>query len=211
MRISLIGMSNIGKTYWSKQLEKHGYLRFSCDDYIEEKLKKELAILGYRGFEEISKWLGQPYDKQYPEASKKYLKLERQSLLEIFQRLDKLNGENIVIDTTGSVINHDEEILRQLGKYTLVVYLDTPSPVKREMYKSYLNNPKPVIWGEHFNFIKGESPMKALSRCYPRLLDYRTKQYQKFADIHLNYFLLRSRNFTVENFLTLLNQLEDKA
>lgn len=199
MRISLIGMSNAGKTYWAEKLEKEGFLRFSCDEYIANRL-------GHSGIEYVSEWLGQPYDKQHKNNSLKYLDLERESLEYFIDQLEKTHAENIVIDTTGSVVHIDNNLLKRLSKNTTLVYFDTPLSVRDELYKSYLKHPKPVIWGNHFHFMNGELKYDALARCYHQLLDYRTEQYRKYADIHLNYYLLRSEDFKVDEFLTLIAQ-----
>ncbi|OGG26283.1 hypothetical protein A2960_04900 [Candidatus Gottesmanbacteria bacterium RIFCSPLOWO2_01_FULL_39_12b] len=210
MRISLIGMSHVGKTYWAKKLEEKGFIRFSCDDFIEEKLKAELAQSGYSGIEGVSKWMGQPYDFQYSGASKKYLELEILSLRNILSDIDNLNGQNVVIDTTGSVIHTGQEVMQNLARKTRILELDTPESVKQEMYKSYLINPKPVIWGDVYKKFDDESTEQALARCYPLLLDYRTRKYKKYAHVSLNYFLLRQKDFSTENFLNLLFSLEEK-
>ena len=203
MKISLIGMSNVGKTYWSKKLEEKGFLRFSCDEYIQN-------ILGYTEIESISEWLGQPYDKQHKSNSPRYLDLERESLEYFFDQLEKMHSEGVVIDTTGSVIHIENNLIRRLSKYTTIVYLDTPLSVREELYKSYLKHPKPVIWGNHFHFMNGESKHDALARCYHRLLDYRIREYKKHAHVSLNYFLLRQKDFSVDSFINLFFNLENK-
>src|ERR1039457_799049 len=106
MKISLIGMSGSGKSYWSKQLEKKGFKRFGCDDMIEKKLHIDLNRLGLNGIHDVAKWMGYPYEKKYKTANKKYLDLEKQIMREIlyFLKNEAKTDENIVIDTTGSVI-----------------------------------------------------------------------------------------------------------
>ena len=37
LKVSLIGMSNVGKTYWAKRLADTGFLHVNCDALIEEK------------------------------------------------------------------------------------------------------------------------------------------------------------------------------
>ncbi|MBD3202988.1 hypothetical protein GF327_01730, partial [Candidatus Woesearchaeota archaeon] len=66
MIISMIGMSNSGKTYWSKKLEKkYNFQRYTCDDIIRKKLKKILKKQGFSGIKDVSEWMGQPYEKRY--------------------------------------------------------------------------------------------------------------------------------------------------
>lgn len=199
-------MSNSGKTYWSKKLEKKGFIRFGCDDLIEKKLEKELRQCGYSGIKDVAKWMGQPYEKKYLKNSQKYLEFEKQAMADSLLKIGNkfTNGENIVIDTTGSLIYIDEKIILRLKTLTKIVYLDTPDSIKEEMYRNFLKNPKPVIWGTIFKKIEDEKPFKALAKYYPILLAYRTRKYQKYADITADYFLLRRKSFTLINFLQLL-------
>lgn len=205
MKISLIGMSNSGKSYWSKKLEKNGFIRLCCDDYIEEKLGSKLRKLGYRGIADVSKWLGQPYDKRYQSNSKIYLDYEKESIIKFIDqiRIDYIN-RNIIIDTTGSVIYTGSDILKQLKGNTKVVYLETPQKVQDEMYKSYIKEPKPVLWRKSFYKLNDEDDLSALKRCYPEFLKYRTKKYKSLADISLDYYLLRDKNFDIKKFIKLL-------
>src|SRR6266700_1620483 len=101
MKLSLIGMSGVGKTYWAKQLESQGFKRFSCDDMIETKLEKELQTLGYSGINDLAKWMEQPFEPKYEQNSKKYLALKKEKVKEVYQIITKENHKNekIVIDT----------------------------------------------------------------------------------------------------------------
>lgn len=205
MIISLIGMSNCGKTFWSRKLEALGFKRFSCDDYIEKRLEMVLKNSGFSGISDVAKWMGQPYDKQYMETSKKYLELERESLDYILRYPNSgLRYYNIVIDTTGSIIYTGRNIMEELSQLTTIVYLDTPITVRGEMCQLYFQNPKPVIWGDSYKKTYGESAFKALKRCYPDLLEYRCKKYKEYAHITLDYFLLRKPGLTTDDFLRLL-------
>ncbi len=205
MIISLIGMSNSGKTYWSKKLEAIGFKLFSCDDYIRIKLGTVLKHFGFSGFSDVARWMGQPFDKQYLETSKKYLEFERESLDIILRHLEfGTRYQNIVVDTTGSIIYTGNDIIEELSKLTTIIYLDTPITVRQEMCKLYFQNPKPVLWGDMYKKRNGESDEKALKRCYPDLLNFRSKKYKKYAHITLDYFLIRQPGITTDDFLRLL-------
>ena len=187
-------MSGSGKTYWSKQLANLGFKHICCDDLIEEKLKNELKGWGYSGINDIARWMGQPYDSQYKHTSKKYLNFEKQVMDEIFNSIEmNANKDNkIVIDTTGSIIYTGKNILKKLKKYTKVIYLHVSSEIIKELHDLYIFDPKPVIWGNLFNKDNSETDKEALARCYPQLLSYRTKEYQKIADITLDRRLIRT-------------------
>src|SRR3990167_7468724 len=124
--ISLIGMSGTSKSYWSKELQNKGFERYCCDDLIEEKLGKELKALGYSGIQDVAKWMGQPFDSQYPEKSKKYLDLEQEVLEEVMINAECPHHPGFVIDATGSVIYLGSGVLNRLSTLTRVVYLETP-------------------------------------------------------------------------------------
>lgn len=200
--ISLIGMSNGGKSHWSKLLQKEGFERYCCDDLIEKKLGQELKALGYAGIQDVAKWMGQPFDSQYPERSRKYLDLEGEVVSEVLEKVKRSRDRRVVIDTTGSIIYLPEDILKKLSTKTRVVYLETPDSVKDEMYRAYLENPKSVIWGESFTKAPGETDMQALGSCYPKLLADRSGRYAKFAHVTLGFHDLRDPNFTVANFMS---------
>jgi shikimate kinase len=203
MKLTLIGMSNVGKTHWAKKLEEKGFLRLSCDDYIEDKLEKELRKNRYSGIHDVSRWMGQPYDKQYKQSTKVYLHFEIESLKE-FIHVVRNQSRDFVIETTGSVIYTGVDMLRQLKEQTKIVYLDTPASVQEEMYRSYIQNPKPVLWGNMFQKRDNEDNNEALKRCYPKMLSFRTKEYKRLADIQLDYFTLRERNFTTDRFINMI-------
>jgi adenylate kinase family enzyme len=205
MKISLIGMSEVGKTLWAKELEKKGFKRYTCDDYIEKKLAKELKPLGYSGIEDVAKWLGQPYENRYTKNSQRYLDLEAESMKEILAEVATMeDDEKVVIDTTGSIIYLDQQVIDEMKTKTKVIYLETPQSVQDEMYQLFLKFPKPLMWSDKFNMRADETIENALTRCYPELLKTRTEEYKKYADLTLDYFKTRKDNFTVDNFLELV-------
>ncbi len=203
MIISLVGMSSAGKTYWAFELQKHGYIRVTCDDLIEMKLGPELQKNGYRGLHDVAKWMGHPYEPQYPETSKRYLDFETEVMQEILDEVTSKNGapKNMVIDTTGSVIYTTGSVLERLKHVSSIIYLDIPEEKKQEIYQEFLRNPKPIIWGDAFQPMKGESDDKALARCYQDLLTFRAKRYQKIADITIPFDLHRHEDFTAPDFI----------
>lgn len=188
MRISLVGMSGSGKSFWSGKLYELGYKVYGCDDLIEAKLEKELIKGGYKGIEDVARWMGQPYEAQYGVNSLKYLKFEREvveEILEIIKNGD--SGEDIVIDTTGSVIYLENELLSRLKNQTKIVYLEVPQEVQDKMYQLYLKEPKPVIWGDQYARSEGDDEQEALKKNYPKLLKSRAEKYSGLADKVLRY------------------------
>ena len=201
--ISLIGMSNIGKTHWSKKLRKANFKHQCCDDLIEKTLEPELKALGYKGLADMAKWLGHPYESRFTENQKDYLKHEWAVMENITRELSNEINQNTTIDTTGSVIYTGDEICNKLKGKSLIVFIEATPQMKEEMFKRFLDNPKPIIWAHSFNKKENESDFEALKRCYPELLEYRTSQYKKHADIIIPYKKIDYRH-TAEKFLELI-------
>lgn len=181
--ITLIGMSNIGKSYWSERLATEaGFVRDDCDYMAERKLEPELIKQGYKGLCDVAKWMGQPFAPQYAETSRKYLASERETMLEIIDGLrTERAGSRHVIDTSGSVIYVGDDVKEQLRALTRVVYLEAPLGHHAELFKRYIEKPKPVIWGDAYACADDEKPEAALARCYPNLLAERAARYKAMA------------------------------
>ena len=95
MKLSIIGMSGSGKSYWSKKLqEEKGFKRFCCDDIIEQKLSHELKKFGYSGLHDVGKWMGQPFDPQYVKRSKNIYILRTKQRMKY---LELLNTKKILL------------------------------------------------------------------------------------------------------------------
>lgn len=116
-----------------QKLQHLGFKHICCDDLIEEKLSPELTKLGYKGIADMAKWLGQPYDKQFTKNEKRYLELEKETMEEI---LNSKKTQNTVIDTTGSIIHTGEEIISDLKRKSLVIYIEATPEMKNAMLQN---------------------------------------------------------------------------
>lgn len=201
--ITLMGMSNIGKTHWSKKLRKLNFRHKCCDDLIEKTLEPELKALGYKGLADMAKWLGHPFENQFPNNQENYLKHEYEVMENIFKNLANKTSQNITIDTTGSVIYTGEQICNRLKEKSLIVYIEATPQMREEMFKRFLSNPKPIIWANSFNKKENETDLEALERCYPELLNYRSSQYYKHADVIIPYKKI-NYSHSAKNFLELI-------
>lgn len=201
MIISLIGMSSVGKTYWAREFKNYGFKHINCDDLIEKKLEPELKKLGYKGLSDVAKWMGFPFEARYSKTSKKYMDFETEVMNEILSDVKDKVDENIIIDTTGSVIYTTGSVLRNLKSLTEVVYLEIPEYKKQEIYDDFLFNPKPIIWGKSFSPYENEDNNTALARCYADLLEFRSKKYEKLADVKIPFNMHRRKNFTPNDFI----------
>ena len=204
--LSFIGMSNIGKTYWSKKLQNRGFRHINCDDLIEKKLAPALKKMGYSGIEDVSRWMGQPYDERFLVNQHKYLSLEKEVMEEIFSEIKNSNNGNIIIDTTGSIVHTGENVIKKLKQCSMVIYIAPSADMKEQMFKKYLKEPKPVVFSDVYNQEKGETQPQALSRCYRELLNLRSVLYTECADVVIPREAMDD-NMTVSQFISLIKQL----
>lgn len=205
LTLSLIGMSNIGKTYWSKKLCEIGVRHINCDDLIEAKLAPILHKRGYSGISDVARWMGQPHDERFTVNQQCYLSLEREVMEDIFIQMRSEKMRNTVVDTTGSFIHTSKTICDKLKKYSMVIYIEASENMKKEMFQHYLKEPKPVVFGNLYVPKADESVMQTLSRCYRQLLNVRSTMYRKVADIVIPRGDIE-QNMNIHQFITLLKQ-----
>lgn len=183
MILTLIGMSGIGKSYWSKKLEQQGFIRFGCDDLITEHLAHQFGFANTMDFD-MHAWVGYPDQITHAEHAQKYLQTEKLVLQDIIKFLENANeDQNIVIDSTGSIIYMEPAIINQIQKLTDFVYLDITSEDLDKMLAYYLNNPVAIIWNGYFQPKPNENRQKTFERCYPQLIKSREQKYKEIAKI----------------------------
>ena len=203
MRLSLIGMAGAGKSYWASDLAEHGFRHFCCDDLIGKKLDPLLrrpggTIMG------MGEWMGFPFQAGYKKRESKYLNYEKEVLGEILDYLEDHENnleENIVVDTTGSVIYTGKGMLKRLAKYTIIVYLSTPPEVRERLLRAYVANPHPMLWRDLFSKSPNETNEEALARSYSQLFLARQHLYERYADITIDYYERMEGGFGVSEFL----------
>ena len=202
IHLALIGMSGAGKSYWSSKLINQGFHSFCCDDLIEKKLEEFLWLPNGKKIS-MAEWMGHPYEPQYIQAEQNYLEFEVEMMESIcsFLREDGYQDKNVVVDTTGSLIYTGETLIGCLGEITTIVYLKAQLGSIKAMYETFLRDPKPVLWQGRFNKQPQESNQEALLRCYPELLRSRQREYERYADVTIDFETLRKREFGVKGFL----------
>jgi shikimate kinase len=205
IKLSLIGMSGAGKSHWSQKMESAGLRAISIDDRIEEKLAPELSAGGYRGIGGVAVWMGWPDQPDYRERERKYLACEVESMSEALDEIEAAHGEGILLDTTGSVVYTGDAICRRLQALTTVVYLAVPLDEEQTLIARYLSDPKPVLWGDQFVQLPGESAKDAVARCYPQLIAYRKKLYERLAQRTVSLARLTGLKLDARGFLELLD------
>ena len=205
MRLSLIGMSGAGKSYWSRRMEYHGYRRFSCDEMIAELLGPELQIIG-KPTQNLAKWMGQPYSVGYAEAEALYLQLEGIVIMKICDELENFSEKNtpLVVDTTGSLVYLEKKLLQRLHSLTQTVHLKLPTERHEQLFEAFLNDPKPMIWKGKYIPQEGENPEDTLRRSYRELISFRNERYTSMAKCNLDYSFHHNPGTNIKQLLELI-------
>src|SRR6202521_410328 len=181
LRLALIGMSGSGKTFWTKRLAATGRPTVSCDDRIEQRLATRLAAAGYAGINGVAAWMGWPDSPSYAGREADYLAEEIHTLDEILSALEKKREQELILDTTGSVIHTGNNLLMRLRRQMTIVYLAASAAEQQLLIQRYLTDPKPVLWRGAFQPKKGEAPQETVARCYPTLIAARRQSYEALA------------------------------
>ncbi len=186
LALTLVGMSNVGKSFWSTSLtHTEGFSVIGCDDLIEAELGTVLQEAGLNGgITDVAKWMGQPHDLRFAANQQTYLDLETMTIRRTIDRLKQPPlGGNIVVDTTGSVVHTSGELCEDLASHSTVVYLEATAEMQQAMFELYIAEPKPVVWGDVYCGQTDKSPQDALARCYPELLSRRSGLYRQMAHV----------------------------
>ncbi|MEQ1353669.1 MAG: AAA family ATPase [Candidatus Acidiferrum sp.] len=192
-RLALVGMSGSGKTFWSRKLAASGWTAVSCDDLIEKRLAPRLAAGGYSGINGVAAWMGWPDSPTYAEREAEYLAEEISVVDEFLTVLEKENASApIVLDTTGSVIYAQNNILMRLRRQMTVIHLASTDSEQQLLVQRYLHDPKPVLWRGTFHVKDHEFPRETVARCYPQLIALRKKSYETLAHHSVQVAALRS-------------------
>jgi shikimate kinase len=207
LKLSFIGMSGAGKSYWAQKLATAGFGVIGIDDRIEKKVAPELASAGVPGgIGGVAAWMGWPDQPSYHEHAKKYLECEVQAMNEALDEIQSSTGTGTILDTTGSVVYTGEEICRRMQTLTTVVYLEATAAEEELLIVRYLSDPKPVLWGEQFAPQPGESARETVARCYPRLIAHRKKLYERYAHRILSMDSLRNAQLDARGLLELIER-----
>jgi hypothetical protein len=195
-RLALVGMSGSGKSFWTKKLAAAGWKSVCCDDLIEQRLTPRLAAGRYTGINGVAAWMGWPNSVTYVQREAEYLAEEIGVMDEFLNNLEKeisglekdpsrlekdSSGRPIVLDTTGSVIYAQNNILMRLRRQMTVVHLANTEDEQRMLVERYLNDPKPVLWRGTFHVKDQETPRETVARCYPLLIAARRRSYETLA------------------------------
>jgi shikimate kinase len=208
MKIGLIGMSGVGKTYWARKLTTMGYDHISCDDMIAAHLAAELGRPV--SFEALNRWLGLPYEPGFEAREAKFLSFESRTMEAILAALaeaDRRSGD-LVVDMSGSAVYAGAELFEKLRRWSTIVYLAITPAVQQRMFERYARRPRAVVWHGQYQREAGQSRQDALKACYPRLIAHREQLYEAYCDVKLERDTYREANLTAERFV---RQIRDSA
>ncbi len=178
--ITLVGMSNDGKSHMAKALEGCGWRRICIDDLIAAKLRPILQEAGFSGdIRDVAKWMGLPYEVRSPENQRLYLECENQAMLEALASLD---DQPTIIDSTGSFGQTDTEVQAVVKLKTRIIYMRGAKHSRIERLQRFFAEPKPVVFGELYTRLPGESVDDSMARSYAELDKARGKWFETMAD-----------------------------
>lgn len=209
--ITLIGMSNIGKSATSIRIQSElGYERVDCDPMVNEKIllavAKTESNLKLDSIEACATWMGQPGsdNPEYEHRSALFVQCEREVMQEVGQKLSGPNNRPLVIDTCGSVIYTGDDILEQLKTMTHVVYLAANPEYQQALFDKYIAEPKPVVWPKGiFSQAPEQNKRDALAEGYPQLLASRDSWYRAMAETVIPFEAHRNRHANLRALLSL--------
>ena len=175
LNIAFIGMSNIGKSYTASRLSKsHDFKLTEVDKLIWEEL-------GEQSMADFARWQGQPYSEGYAEREAKSIALETHATRKALATADG----NQLLDTTGSVIYIDDDVLRALKDQWLIVHIKAEARDIDRLKTDYFDLPKPLIWRDKFVRDTSLSEQDNIRACYDGLLQSRKTAYAALADVTL--------------------------
>ncbi|MBT4995042.1 MAG: hypothetical protein HOM88_01050 [Hellea sp.] len=172
LKIALIGMSNVGKSYTATRLAEH--YEFSLIE-VDKLIRTDM---GHESMKDFAEWQGQPFTHGY--AEREEISIEKETIATKSAISSKKS--NTLIDTTGSVIYVKGDVLEELINNFYVVYIQVHEDHIERLKNDYFSNPKPLIWNNHYRKINTKSHIESLFVCYPELLEARRKAYEKIAD-----------------------------
>jgi len=204
LRLALIGMSGVGKTFWAKKLAEDGAPAFFCDERIEQRLAPRLAPGGYSGINGVAEWMGWPDSAAYGAREAEYLAEEIHTLDEALAQLESRRDDALILDTTGSVIYTGNHLLLRLRRQMTIVYLAASRAEEQLLIERYLRDPKPVLWRGAFQPNSSETPRETVARCYPALIQARRRSYEALAHCTVQVSALRDETIDADAFLKMI-------
>ena len=203
MKIALIGMSTVGKSYWSQKLVDAGFERLDLDNIIASYLAEYTGMP--QPLESMSDWLGLPNEAHFVEKERILMQFEENALKYALSVLEKKETTaRIIIDTGGSLVYTPPQYWAALKQFTQIVYLQMDKTLHPILIENYLREPRAMLWNGTFDPKIGESLLQTYTRCYTNLVEGREKLYAQYAHCTIPYATHRNKSLTTIAFLNLL-------
>jgi len=194
LKVAFIGMSNIGKSYTAMRLAtKYDFSLIEVDKIIWENLDHD-------SMDAFAEWQGHPYTDGYAEREKHSISLETEAT----RKALRTDRHNPMIDTTGSVIYTDEDVLKALRNEFYVVYIEAMEDHLERLKVQYFKQPKPLVWAGHYEKLDGMTETESILECYPKLLASRGLAYAEQADTTLPSTMILNPDVNIEDIFTAL-------
>jgi shikimate kinase len=202
MILTFMGMSGAGKSFWAAKLAAQGFRVLHCDELIAAQLQTLVGQIG-TSLDDLGRWMGLPYQPGFRQREALYMACETDTLRAVVAHAQAwaAAGANCVIDTGGSVIYADPELVQRLRQCSTVVYFRIPTTQHQQMLEAYLAQPRPVIWNGLFQQAPSEELAAAFRRSYAQLLRQREQLYEQYSDLVLEYHYYRQPALTIEQFI----------
>lgn len=189
LRIALVGMSNIGKSYTGMRLAT------AFDFELIEVDKIIWQQLGQGSMADFAAWQGQPYSAGYEVREAKSIQLETDATRKAVAYADG----NAILDTTGSVIYASKEVLDSLERDWFIIHIAASKDAVDRLKIQYFKQPKPLIWKGHYHQFEGETQDEAILSSYPNLLAARAKAYSALAHKTISSDVILDTNLSIED------------
>ncbi|MEY4934580.1 MAG: hypothetical protein RIS64_939 [Bacteroidota bacterium] len=201
MKISLIGMASVGKSYWSAQFEAAGFLHLDLDDLIRQRLMTHLnRPLTTTAL--MNEWLNFPDSAGFAEREQLFVETEAQVFKYALSILENAAAQTpVIINTGGSLVYSPSEYWQKLKSLTTIIYLKMDKSLSKSLIANYLQEGRSVIWKGLYAPVSGETRNDTYLRCYANLLDFRESCYERYADCAVEYQQHRATTMCIDQFL----------
>ena len=202
-----MGMSGVGKSYFSLKLAEWGWGHYSCDVEIGKDLlgiEREMRADDIRELMEYLGLLGDPAQggmpwEEFIKRQKFYKIAEMSSLLTLKHRIRDSQAEYFVNDSTGSLCEiTDPDVIDFVGDQTTIVYIEASDEEEAELLKRAQDYPKPIYYppsdfkGWIDEYLKSKNlstpdemdPKEFTRWVFPVLLAARKPKYEAIAAKH---------------------------
>lgn len=203
MKISLIGMASVGKSYWSKRFAEAGFVHIDLDDLIRQrlvaKLNRPLSTTAL-----MNEWLNFPDSDGFAEREQLFIETEAEVFQYTLSKLEKAEAHTpMIVDTGGSLVYSPTEYWQRLKQYTTIVHLRMDKSLYKIMANTYLKEGRSMIWKNIYQPLAGESRNETYFRCYAKLLDMRENYYEQYSDCEVAYAQHRDLSMSIDDFVKL--------